>query len=124
MFNEHAMVRTKGTLHSYMLIITKSRNTQIIDTCVVFRSWHIHSVSSFVFSCLVIVALGVFYEYLRAYQKAFDHRIATSLATKNRAITGSRGGSRSGSERSSPEGRLEDAGLLNGRRSLKHKGVG
>jgi len=99
-------------------------NTQIIDTCVVFRSWHIHSVSSFVFSCLVIVALGVFYEYLRAYQKAFDHRIATSLATKNRAITGSRGGSRSGSERSSPEGRLEDAGLLNGRRSLKHKGVG
>ena len=37
------------------------RNTQIQDTCIVFRSWHISSNPAFVFSCLAILALGVFF---------------------------------------------------------------
>jgi len=60
-------------------------NTQIIDTCVVFPSWHIRSTSSFFFSCLVIVALGVFYEYLREFQKKYDHHLALSLNAKGKA---------------------------------------
>lgn len=82
-------------------------NTQIENTCIVFRSWHISSTSSFIFSCLAIVALGIFYEYLRSFSKALDYRLAVSLSK------GKRKGTRSG--RSSPEDDHEEAGLLSGR---------
>ncbi|KAF9501670.1 Ctr copper transporter [Pleurotus eryngii] len=91
-------------------------NTQIIDTCIVFPSWHIHSKAAFVFSFLVIVALGVFYEYLRAFSRNVDLRIAAALAKsgkgKSRILLG---GSRSGSGRSTPEEDSDEAGLLSGR---------
>ncbi|KAF4598037.1 Copper transport protein [Pleurotus pulmonarius] len=91
-------------------------NTQIIDTCIIFPSWHIRSKAAFVFSFLIIVALGVFYEYLRAFSRNVDLRIAASLARggkgKNRIVLG---GSRSGSGRSTPEEDSDEAGLLSGR---------
>ncbi|KAJ7680646.1 Ctr copper transporter family-domain-containing protein [Mycena polygramma] len=91
-------------------------NTQIIDTCIVFRSWHVSSKAMFVGSCIAIVALGVFYEYLRAFQKSLDTRIALSLVESGK---GKRPASRSG--RSSPD---EDAGLLTGRRLFKIASTG
>lgn len=91
-------------------------NTQIKDTCIVFRSWHISSTSAFIFSCLVIVALGIFYEYLRTFQKALDYRIALSLSKGKR-----KGGRISG--RSSPDGEHEEAGLLSGRLSKASPGT-
>ncbi|PPQ92990.1 hypothetical protein CVT25_000191 [Psilocybe cyanescens] len=114
-------------------------NTDIIDTCVVFRSWHIRTSSAFLLSCLAIVALGVLYEYLRNFQRTLDRHIALSLAgesssspsaqkAKGRDRSNSRerragGGSGNGGRElegnvdSDPEG--EEAGLLTGRRALK-----
>ncbi|PAV18885.1 Ctr copper transporter [Pyrrhoderma noxium] len=51
-------------------------NTQIIDTCVVFPQWHIRSHYGFFLSFLAIVALGIFYEWLRASARTFDRRVA------------------------------------------------
>lgn len=78
-------------------------NTQIEGTCIVFESWRISSKASFVFSFFVIVAIGVFYEWLRSYQRAFDaHLLATEAKGKFR-LSDSRDGSRE---------RGENAGLL------------
>ncbi|KAK7005788.1 FAD-binding FR-type domain-containing protein [Favolaschia claudopus] len=88
-------------------------NTQIIDTCIVFQSWHVTSNAYFFGSCIAIMALGVFYEYLRAFSKSVDTRIALSLVANGKgkhATSGTRSG------RSSPD---EDAGLLSGRRVFK-----
>ncbi len=84
-----------------------NRNTQIEHTCVVFRSWHINNTTQFVLSCLAIVALGVFYEYLRALQKTVDARIAASLS-KGKHARRSRSSSRASES-------AEDALLLSGR---------
>ncbi|KAG9125108.1 hypothetical protein FRC07_008946 [Ceratobasidium sp. 392] len=55
-------------------------NTQIIDTCIVFKSWHISSTGTFIVSFLAIVALGVAYEWLRRAQTVLDVRIARSIS--------------------------------------------
>ena len=80
MFNEHALVSV-----FYALLTTLSpnplvRNTQIINTCIIFRQWHITSRTAFVLSLIVIAGLGVLFEYLRVAQRTFDARIALSLA--------------------------------------------
>ncbi|KAJ6625862.1 copper transporter [Mycena sp. CBHHK59/15] len=90
-------------------------NTQIENTCIVFRSWHVSSKASLVGSCIAIMALGVFYEYLRAFQKSLDTRIALSLCAKGKA--------RSRSRPASPVSD-EDAGLLTGRRMFKIEAKG
>lgn len=70
------------------------RNTDIINTCIVFRSWHIHTHTQFVLSLLAIVLLGVFYEYLRVVQRGLDRRIALGLtAAKGKIRVPSRGSS-------------------------------
>ncbi|KAJ7268687.1 Ctr copper transporter [Mycena haematopus] len=89
-------------------------NTQIIDTCIVFRSWHVTSNAFFFGSCIAIVCLGVFYEYLRAFSKSVDRRIAISLVASGKGKKRSASETRSG--RSSPD---EDAGLLTGRRVFR-----
>ncbi|RDB16712.1 Copper transport protein CTR2 [Hypsizygus marmoreus] len=96
-------------------------NTQIIDTCIVFPSWHISSTASFVVSCLLIVALGVLYEYLREFQKRYDVHLALSLAS-----SGAKGKARAGagSGRSSPDPAEEESGLLTGRRLLRASATG
>lgn len=90
-------------------------NTQIADTCIVFRSWHISTTSAFVLSCAAVVALGVLYEYLRVAQRTADRRIAATLSAqaKGKAAV-------SASARASPEIDSEEAGLLTG--SLVVKG--
>ncbi|KAI0775826.1 Ctr copper transporter [Trametes elegans] len=89
-------------------------NTQVEDTCIVFRSWHISSTTAFVFSCAVVVGLGVLYEWLRAAQRTLDRRIAATLSAqgKGKATATATGGSVSG--RSTPEFESEEAGLLTG----------
>ncbi|KJA27596.1 hypothetical protein HYPSUDRAFT_107133, partial [Hypholoma sublateritium FD-334 SS-4] len=90
-------------------------NTDIIDTCIVFRSWRISSNAVFFWSCAAIIALGVFYEYLRVFQRRLDHHIALSLSKgKGRTRAASSG-------RASPEGSrslAEESGLLSGQRTL------
>ncbi|KAF5348624.1 hypothetical protein D9758_006858 [Tetrapyrgos nigripes] len=80
-------------------------NTQIIDTCIVFPSWHIRSNSGFVWSFFAIVLLGILYEYLRVFQKTVDQRIALSLT---------KGKSRSGHSSRSNSPTTEERGLLSG----------
>ncbi|KAL1681782.1 Ctr copper transporter family-domain-containing protein [Schizophyllum commune] len=87
-------------------------NTQIIDTCIVFPSWHISSHTQFVLSCIAVAALGVLYEYLRAVQTAVDVRVA-------RALAGSKGKTRARSGSRTPDGEPEEAGLLSGRRARR-----
>ncbi|KZT29137.1 Ctr copper transporter [Neolentinus lepideus HHB14362 ss-1] len=83
-------------------------NTQIENTCVVFRQWHIYTKGQFVLSFVAIVALGVLYEWLREFQKTLDRRIALSLAQQGK-------GKARVSGRSTPEAEREETGLLSGR---------
>ncbi|KAI0048284.1 Ctr copper transporter [Auriscalpium vulgare] len=87
-------------------------NTQIIDTCVVFRQWHISSHFIFALSFLAIIAISLGYEWLRSYQRVVDVRIASVLARGKGRDKGLVSG------RSSPEVvgvDVEEAGLLSGR---------
>jgi len=93
-------------------------NTQIIDTCIVFPQWHIRSTAGFVLSFFAIVALGVFYEWVRATQKAVDRRIAQSLVITGKGKTSLRGGGIA-----SVEGSPERAGLLTGHTTLRPQDV-
>lgn len=61
-----------------------SRNTQIIDTCIVFPQWHVRSHFGFFVSFLAIVGLGVVYEWLRQFQRNVDRQIAQSLLSKGK----------------------------------------
>ncbi|PSR71183.1 hypothetical protein PHLCEN_2v12942 [Hermanssonia centrifuga] len=88
-------------------------NTQIENTCIVFRSWHISTTQAFVFSCLAIVALGVLYEWLREAQKVMDRKIAATLSAQGKGK--GRGGPVS---EDSPESE-EETGLLTGLRVVK-----
>ncbi|KAH9858446.1 Ctr-domain-containing protein [Lenzites betulinus] len=88
-------------------------NTQIEDTCIVFRSWHISSTAAFVLSCAVVVGLGVLYEWLRAAQRTLDRRIAATLSAQGKGKGPAAGGG-SVSGRDSPEYESEEAGLLTG----------
>jgi copper transporter 1 len=65
-------------------------NTNIVDTCIVFRQWHIGSTTALVFSCLAIAALCVLYEYLRACQRTVDARIAAALARNSKRASAGR----------------------------------
>jgi copper transporter 1 len=87
------------------------RNTQIEDTCIVFRQWHISSSFVFAISCLVVIFISLGYEYIRAYQRNVDRRIALALCR------GKARGSGAVSGRTSPGPSGEDvegAGLLSG----------
>lgn len=83
-------------------------NTQIEDTCIVFRQWHISSKFIFFLSCLAVIGISLGYEWLRAYQRKLDLRIALALSrSKARSVSG----------RSSPvphEPGVEEEGLLSG----------
>ncbi|GLB36960.1 putative ctr copper transporter family protein [Lyophyllum shimeji] len=94
-------------------------NTQIIDTCIVFPAWHIRSYGGFALSFLAIVALGIFYEYLREIQKRYDAHVARTLgAGKGK---GRRTSASPSSGRSSPDrGDYEESG----RRMLKPSSLG
>lgn len=87
-------------------------NTQIEDTCIVFKQWHISSRFVFALSFLAIIFISLGYEYLRAYQRSVDWRIAQALSRGKGRDKGSVSG------RSSPELSGQDfeaAGLLSGR---------
>ncbi|KAG8213675.1 Ctr copper transporter family-domain-containing protein [Butyriboletus roseoflavus] len=89
-------------------------NTQIVDTCIVFPSWHIHSNAQFVLSFAALVLLSVLYEYLRLFQTNVDVRIREKVNKGRRAATPVSG-------RSTPDRGREDTGLLSGR-SAKYPG--
>ncbi|EIN11437.1 copper transporter [Punctularia strigosozonata HHB-11173 SS5] len=90
-------------------------NTQIENTCIVFRSWHIRTTTAFVFSFFIIVALGAFYEWLRMFQTTVDKRIALSMTAKGKG----RGGLVSGELPENDGDAAEEDGLLTGRRVSK-----
>ena len=102
--------------HTFSLFFIETnpnpRNTDIIDTCIIFRSWHVSSISFFIGSCISIVLLCIFYEYLRVFQRKMDHHIALSLQAKGK------GKPQVSSGRNSPDD-SEDSGLLTGRKSLR-----
>ncbi|TFK21096.1 Ctr copper transporter [Coprinopsis marcescibilis] len=97
-------------------------NTDIVDTCIVFRSWHISTKSAFFASCIAIVLLCVFHEWLRVFQQKVDRQIALRLQKKAAGLRGSRGSSRERDTPVSPTeiGEHEDAGLLSGQRLLSN----
>jgi solute carrier family 31 (copper transporter), member 1 len=90
------------------------RNTQIKDTCIVFRQWHISSHFVFVLSFIAIIFISLGYEYLRAYQRSVDRRIVLALSRGKGRDKGVASGRSSPSELSGAD--VEDAGLLSGRR--------
>lgn len=98
-------------------------NTQIEDTCIVFRSWHVSSTAAFVLSCAAVVGLGVLYEWLRAAQRTLDRRIAATLSAQGKGKASAAAAARrtAGADgeglvsgRSTPEFESEEAGLLTG----------
>lgn len=103
-----------ATLHSH-----NARNTQIVDTCIVFPGWHISSNTAFVFSCIVIVGLSVFYEYLREFQKKYDVHLAKALLSQGKGKVRV-----PASGRSTPDSEPEESGLLSGRKALKAAATG
>ena len=89
----------------------------MIDTCIVFPSWHIRTYPQFLLSFLAIVALGVLYEWLRAFARGVDKRVARGIVKNEKGKS-----SASASGRVSPtanEDGEEDSGLLTGRRVFK-----
>jgi len=119
--NAHALVRTHApVVNTHALIDTSPpkppessphRNTQIEDTCIVFRNWHISSRFVFALSFLAIIFISLGYEYLRAYQRNVDRRIALVLscgkARDKSAVSGRTSPELSGVD-------VENAGLLSG----------
>ena len=59
-------------------------NTQVADTCVVFRSWHISGPLALALSCVAIAGLGVLYEYTRVASARVDRRIAATLSAQGK----------------------------------------
>jgi copper transporter 1 len=102
--------RTETKLSSYR----PRRNTQIEDTCIVFKQWHISSRFVFALSFIAIIFISLGYEYLRAYQRSVDRRIALALSRGKGRDKGVVSGRSSPSELSGAD--VEDAGLLSGRR--------
>lgn len=117
MYNEYALASfSTASSRSVQSVFIIFRNTQIIHTCIVFPQWHIRSNASFILSFFAIVALGVFYEWLRGLQRTVDQRIAIKLSQ------GTKGKARGGfavSARASPSPEREDTELLTGRRAIK-----
>ncbi len=70
-------------------------------------------------SCIAIVGLGLFYEWLRFYARRVDRTIARSLVTAQGKGRVSPSGGRSRSASPRPNEIAEDEGLLSGRRSLQ-----
>jgi len=88
-------------------------NTQIADTCIVFKSWHISTHFGFFIACLVIVGLGVLYEYLRVLKQRLDVHVASTLVAQGK------GKVRASSGRSTPDRVGEESGLLTGQRLFR-----
>lgn len=86
------------------------RNTNIINTCVVFRQWHIHSTLQFFLSCLAVVLIGVGYEWLRDVQRRVDKRIAAQMLLKGKTVVSRRHELESESEVAESEPLLIGAG--------------
>ncbi|KAF8325246.1 uncharacterized protein EI90DRAFT_3238319 [Cantharellus anzutake] len=61
--------------------------TNIVDTCVVFRSWHIRTQFGFFLSFVVIVLLGVLYERLRNDQRLLDVKISAEIVQERNENT-------------------------------------
>lgn len=59
------------------------------------------------------MVLGIFYEYLRDFQRKLDVRIAQSL------LSNGKGKSRASSRAISPDGEQEESGLITERHILK-----
>ncbi len=111
MHHAHALVRSEASVLPIISIVSHHRNTQIEDTCIVFKQWHISSRFVFALSFLAIILISLAYEYLRAYKRTVDRRIALVLWRSKVRGKGSVSG------RSTPEqpGQgIEEAGLLSG----------
>ncbi|KAF7782138.1 hypothetical protein Agabi119p4_1514 [Agaricus bisporus var. burnettii] len=66
-------------------VVSMLWNTNVMDTCIVFPGWHITSKSFFVFSFFIVVALGIFYEYLRIFSRQFDYNLAQTLKNNDKS---------------------------------------
>jgi hypothetical protein len=108
----HALVRSERLCAARCIYGPYHRNTQIEDTCIVFKQWHISSHFIFALSFLAIILISLGYEYLREYQRLLDRRIALALSRSKARGKGSVSG-RSTPEQSGPE--VEEAGLLSGK---------
>ncbi|EJU04316.1 Ctr copper transporter [Dacryopinax primogenitus] len=60
-------------------------NTQVENTCVVFRQWHIGNIGEFIASFIAILLLGLLFEYLRVAQVKMEKRIAARMV-KERGV--------------------------------------
>ncbi|ODN75948.1 hypothetical protein L202_05929 [Cryptococcus amylolentus CBS 6039] len=75
-------------------------NNQVADTCVVFRSWHISGTWTMVLSCLIIIAISLFYSYLLHYIKQYDRQVAYNVYSSQQSGSASRRDSNAGASSS------------------------
>ena len=65
----HDTMNHKGMDHGDMNHNSCSMNMSFTwsyqDTCIIFEWWHIHSLLQFLISCIIIVSLSIYYEYLK-----------------------------------------------------------
>jgi len=73
-------------------------NWETVDTCIVFRSWHVSSNATFVISFFIVALIGVSYEWLRQVQTSYELRVARSLAAAGQGRAGSSGRETPGEE--------------------------
>ncbi|KAL7418895.1 copper transpport protein [Cryptotrichosporon argae] len=59
-------------------------NSQVADTCVVFRSWHIHGWMTLLVSCLAIIALSISYAFLLSFIRHYDRTLAYGVYADSR----------------------------------------
>lgn len=65
----HAGMNHKGMKHGDMNPDSCSMNMSFTwsyqNTCIIFEWWHIRSLLQFLISCIIIVSLSIYYEYLK-----------------------------------------------------------
>ncbi|EJD52817.1 Ctr copper transporter [Auricularia subglabra TFB-10046 SS5] len=85
--HHHGAAETAEALTGAQCKLHMLWNTQVIDTCVVFREWHIRSQAGFLYALVIITALGVLYEYLRIVQANYDRKVAARLSVAKAPIS-------------------------------------
>jgi len=62
-------------------------NWYTIDSCFIARGWHNRTKAGFAGSCIAVVALCVFLEFIRRVQREFDRLVVGNMAERKEAAT-------------------------------------
>ncbi|KAG8950716.1 hypothetical protein FRC03_012752 [Tulasnella sp. 419] len=89
--HHHGMGHDHGSMSTESMARCKMHmlwNWETVDTCVVFRSWHVTSTTTFVLSFLAIASISIFFEWLKQVAIAYDKRLAATLTKGKTPLSG------------------------------------